>query len=1574
MKLSTCYGVLILFVLFFGLPVFAAFPVGDLDENNIVNFDDLVLFAEQWLQDPDCFGAPGCGDLEGDDGINSEDFALLAQNWLERGEITLVINEIMASNSTLVDPQEPGEYPDWIEIYNYGAQAITMTGMYLQDNNNTWQIPAGVSIQAGQRILFWADDEVSQGSFHTNFKLDKSGDEVTLFAVDGQTIIDTIIFSNQETDISYGRYPDGSQDWYLMNSPSPYQANNVGMAGEVYFSRLGGTFTTNFSLTLSAPSSTAQIRYTTNGTIPAASSTLYSGPIAVSNAQTRIIRARAYQSGLAPGPVASQTYLPLASDVQNFSSNLPIVIVDTAGFNIDTENNPGVDYALRPVSSAFIDTNDTGRATVTDLADFAGRGGLRVRGDSSASDWMAASWARQYSFETWDENDSNLNVSILGYPPESKWILHVPFDDKSLMRNVLAYKWSNAMGNYASRTKYVELFLNKDGDNVSMEDYWGIYILMEKIKVDDGRVDIAKLGSTDINEPEISGGYIIKHDKNALGDPTFTTTQNKTGAFQYQDPTVDELTAGQKAWIKGYLNQFETALYGAGYNEPVNGYARYMDVNTFIDFFWMVEITKQVDSYSYSTYMHKDRNGKLKMGPVWDFNIAFGNAGPTPGLSWYTASQRETQGWYYSGLGGGGETNVWYNRLRTDADYNIKCADRWFGLREDRFNDANVVADIDSCYNLLSAEAASRHFNRWQLYVDPITGMEVGSGGVWASILNAWTWPNWYYGKPNTPHTYQMEVEWTKNWLTGLGTPAPGETYDPLYTDRLGWIDNNIGYAFPPNFTVGGVAMNKGGQVSSGSSLTMIGSPGTVYYTKDGMDPRTWTKASKIVSPFNTVLAAEGATKKVLVPSATVSNDWKGGNEPFSDSTWTNYTFIAGKSGGVGYEKGTGYAGFITYNVETYLYGNGNITQSCLIRIPFSVDAGQLADMSYLTLRARYDDAFVAYINGTEVYRSPYVPISLQWNSKSSLTNPVDATNLVDYDISAFLSTLHAGSSNILAIHGLNDNSSSPDFLISAQLEAGAVGSNGLTPGGAISPSAIQYTGQFNLTRSENIKARVKLGTNWSALNEASYSVGPVADNLRVTEIMYHPADPNLEFIEVQNIGTAGINLAWVKFTDGIDFTFPDLTLEAGHFAVVVRNQAAFVTLYGETGIAIAGQFTGALDNSGEEIVLKDAFGAEILDFDYSDNWYPVTDGAGFSLNIINASNPDPNSWDDKNSWQAGSVANGSPGSVNPANVATNGAIVINEIRTHSDSAPNDWIELYNTTGLTIDIGGWFISDDPADLKKYQIAAGQSMLPYSYKVFTQDENFGSGFGLSELGEQVYLSSGAGGNLAGGYSVWEEFEAAELNVPFGRYTKSAAENYAVDFVLLQSMTSGTANSGPLVAGVVINEMMYNPSVVQDQLGEYIELKNRTGAAIVLYDTSNPSNTWKFTKGIDYTFPTGVSIPAGGLILVVRTDPDVFRAIHPSVPAGMGVYGPFVDSELENDGEKVELSRPSTPEPGGFVPYIRVEQVNYSDGTHPVGGDPWPTSPDGDGQSLNRISVSGYPNDVSNWTAADSTPGL
>ena len=292
-------------------------------------------------------------------------------------------------------------------------------------------------------------------------------------------------------------------------------------------------------------------------------------------------------------------------------------------------------------------------------------------------------------------------------------------------------------------------------------------------------------------------------------------------------------------------------------------------------------------------------------------------------------------------------------------------------------------------------------------------------------------------------------------------------------------------------------------------------------------------------------------------------------------------------------------------------------------------------------------------------------------------------------------------------------------------------------------------------------------------MNQAVFADDQLLSDLRITEIMYHPETPGEEYIELQNIGTTSIDLYLCEFTDGIRFTFPDMTLAAGQRVLVVENQATFEARYG-TGLNIAGEFNigSTLDNGGEEIVLRDAAGREIHDFDYND-WYPVTDGRGASLGIIDPTDTDLTLWDRKEGWQAGSANGGSPGTVNPANVVANGSIVINEALTHTDDVGGDWIELYNTTGAPIDIGGWFLSDSLDDLKKYQIASGIVIDAGGYVVFTQNGNFGlassdsgrlTGFGLSELGESIFLSSGSGGILSGGFSISEDFGAASQPEP------------------------------------------------------------------------------------------------------------------------------------------------------------------------------------------------------------------
>jgi hypothetical protein len=197
--------------------------------------------------------------------------------------------------------------------------------------------------------------------------------------------------------------------------------------------------------------------------------------------------------------------------------------------------------------------------------------------------------------------------------------------------------------------------------------------------------------------------------------------------------------------------------------------------------------------------------------------------------------------------------------------------------------------------------------------------------------------------------------------------------------------------------------------------------------------------------------------------------------------------------------------------------------------------------------------------------------------------------------------------------------------------------------------SGTTYTGTVTLNKSTQVKARVLDGGEWSAVNETIFAIGPVAEKLRITEIMYHPEDtgnpqdPNEEYIELKNTGTTTLNLNLVSFSNGVYFTFPDMSLSAGDYVLVVKDIGVFNAAYG-SGKNIAGAYTGSLSNGGEEIDLEDAVGTEILDFDYKDGWRDITDGDGYSLTIINPANPDVNSWGEKDSWRASAYINGSPG------------------------------------------------------------------------------------------------------------------------------------------------------------------------------------------------------------------------------------------------------------------------------------------------------------------------------------------
>jgi lamin tail-like protein/CotH protein/K319-like protein/chitobiase/beta-hexosaminidase-like protein len=554
-------------------------------------------------------------------------------------------------------------------------------------------------------------------------------------------------------------------------------------------------------------------------------------------------------------------------------------------------------------------------------------------------------------------------------------------------------------------------------------------------------------------------------------------------------------------------------------------------------------------------------------------------------------------------------------------------------------------------------------------------------------------------------------------------------------------------------------------------------------------------------------------------------------------------------------------------------------------------------------------------------------------------------------------------------------------------------------PGGAVNTAggASAYGPVIPLTHSIRVKARVLNGGEWSALSDAVFALSGVKENLRITELMFHPLDPpagnaDAEFIELKNISTTDtINLNLVSFTNGVDLELPYLQLGPGAITVVIKDLTAFESQYSTGGITIVPDvYTGSLDNGGERIELVDALGQPIHNFRYDDDWYLGTDGEGLSLNIRDPYNINLNDWDQRGGWKASSVFKGTPG-LDDEGVGQ-GDVVINEVLSHS-SGGLDWIELRNLSEEDLDLDGMYLSNSDADdpnLRKFRIPDDTTIYHMGalangdYLVFDENE---VGFTLSENGDEVYLSQEVGGVLT--ILADEDFGASESNVAFGRYVKSELDG-GVNFVAMNSNTPGEENDDPKVGPVIINEIAYNPESNGD--AEYVELLNISGFPFTLYDFTT-SEPWRFVdhsdpdeRGIEFKILDGGSqvtldaLGPGSYLLLVK-DETAFTSVYGSPPSGVTVLDwdsvGFTGNLNNGDNDRPELQMPGDLD-GSERQYIRVDRVNYSDGSHPEGDDPWPTEPDdSDTYTLQRRYATQYGNDVINWDwdpYPTATPGV
>ena len=421
----------------------------------------------------------------------------------------------------------------------------------------------------------------------------------------------------------------------------------------------------------------------------------------------------------------------------------------------EQEGNPVENPGLVPLPQVSISTNGleipdepkiTATMTISDegVVDFNGKIGIEIRGSSSQGFPK-----KQFGLELWDGANEGIDASLLGIPEEEDWILHAPYSDKSLIRNVLMYDLSRSIGRYASRTKFVEVSINGA--------YNGVYVLMEKLKRDANRINLNKLKPDELAGEDLTGGYILKIDK-AWYTPenSFPSLHPPTDAvggqqvyFIYDTPNPEDILPQQRDYISDYVRLFEDALAGENFTNPDIGYANYIDTSSFIDFFLLNELSNNVDGFRISTWLTKDKNAKLNMGPVWDFNLAFGNAdycgGGYTNVWAHRFNSRCPEDWW--------QIPFWWERLLQDPAYVSQLKSRWQELRGGPFQTELVLSIIDDYVDELTLGGAIQaNFTRWP-------------------VLGEYVWPNNYVGP-----THDAEISYLKDWIRA----------------RLNWMDGAI--------------------------------------------------------------------------------------------------------------------------------------------------------------------------------------------------------------------------------------------------------------------------------------------------------------------------------------------------------------------------------------------------------------------------------------------------------------------------------------------------------------------------------------------------------------------------------------------------------------------------------------------------------------------------------------------------------------------------------------------------------------------------------------------------------------
>jgi hypothetical protein len=688
----------------------------------------------------------------------------------------------LAAGMTVTALKLRARYDDGYAVWLNG-QPLLSGGLAVKrnaPNTLTWNSPATTTHDDPLAVVF---DEIN--ATENISKLVAGANVLALQSMNAGTGSSDHLLQVEFTAETLTAGPPAAPGYFSTATPG---ARNPGPAGlvipqSVTFSKASGTFTGTLTLTLSGAAAGQVIRYTLDGSLPTATSDDYAGPLSLNT--STLVRARIFDASTgAAGFVTGMHYEQLAANLSNyngtglaFKSALPIVVINDHG-----AGEPSNDNVYRASRVQIFDRGETSYASLATTAapTLSLNAGVKLRGRSSA-DFPKKS----YGIEIRNETGEGKNVSILGMPAGEDWALIGGWSyDRAFSRNAWIYDISRQAGRWAPRSRLVEVYFNQTAGNLDFADYRGVYILCETIRDDSDRVDIAKLETTDVTQPAVTGGYILKVDVPEADEFSWSTSRNLPGGpdgakLTIHRPKLASLATAQSTYLRGYFQQFENAAFADAANGfATRNYRSYIDPEAWADHNLFNTLAKNVDALRLSAYFHKDRNEKIAAGPLWDFDRSANST------DW---RDDDPSSWRGGGDATDYHTYAWWQPLFQDVEFRQTYVDRWHALRKGPLTTANVNALFDARLAEFKPSdpdnPASRDYNRW-------------------------------YGSP-TSNNITGEMAVMKNWLA----------------TRSAWIDSQ--FAGLPTIA------RASGPVTAGQTTTIsVPSVTQVYYTTDGTDPR----------------------------------------------------------------------------------------------------------------------------------------------------------------------------------------------------------------------------------------------------------------------------------------------------------------------------------------------------------------------------------------------------------------------------------------------------------------------------------------------------------------------------------------------------------------------------------------------------------------------------------------------------------------------------------------------------------------------------------------------------------------